>query len=227
MPATSNMRRAGPGGQTITSARSSRPRTARARRSTLAPLESRKSTSQRSTTNAPRLSRIATSSAAVSWGAVPMSTSPRTSTPGGLGGNARSTAKPGGRSVAAPVITDDYPGAIARKHDRAAPQRRHARRRGSRRRADAPQRLHHRRPVRPWTPCPRSGGAGLDGNPVNAAAWGTVGTRRRRRSRIAPCRTRPARKLTGVPPAMFAGGARPEGAVPPEPGKLGCTSECP
>jgi hypothetical protein len=53
MPASSKIRRAGPGGQMMRSARSSRPSTARARASTLTPLESSKVTSQRSRTNAP------------------------------------------------------------------------------------------------------------------------------------------------------------------------------
>ena len=53
MPATSKMRRTGPGGQTTTSSRSSRPSRARARRSRLTPLESRNSRSHRSRTNAP------------------------------------------------------------------------------------------------------------------------------------------------------------------------------
>ena len=66
MPATSKMRRAGPGGHTTTSSRASRPRTARARTSTLTPLESTNSTSHRSTTNAPTLSRTAASNASVS-----------------------------------------------------------------------------------------------------------------------------------------------------------------
>jgi hypothetical protein len=95
------MRRAEPGGQTITRSRSSRPRTARACTSTLTPLESRKSTSQRSTTNAPPLSRIAASRAAVSFGAVWISISPRTSTPGAPDNGAGSTANAGGRSVIA------------------------------------------------------------------------------------------------------------------------------
>jgi hypothetical protein len=70
MPASSKLRRAGPGGQMMRSARSSRPSTARDRTSTLTPLESGKVTSQRSMTNAPRLSRIAASSVAASREAV-------------------------------------------------------------------------------------------------------------------------------------------------------------
>ena len=62
--------------------RSSRPRTARARTSTLTPREARKSTSHRSTTNSPRVSWMAVSRTSVSRGPVSTSTSPRTRTPG-------------------------------------------------------------------------------------------------------------------------------------------------
>ena len=64
----------------------------------LTPLESRKSTSRRSTMNVPKLALIASSRTAVSRGDVAMSTSPRTSTPGAPFSGAASTAKSRGQA---------------------------------------------------------------------------------------------------------------------------------
>ena len=67
--ARSSTRRAGPGGQTSTSGRSSRARKARARSSACSPDESRKVTPLRSRTNAPTVLHTASSTSSLSCGA--------------------------------------------------------------------------------------------------------------------------------------------------------------